>query len=78
MIRRATIFFIFFMGLFLPTAISGQKHTLTLADAIEIAQGQSYDALAARLIFMSKYWSNRSYRAEPPAVGQPLGRPYGI
>ncbi|MDE6795663.1 MAG: TolC family protein [Muribaculaceae bacterium] len=44
--------------------VSAQPHTLSLNDAIDIAQVQSYDALIARLNFMSRYWSYRSYRAE--------------
>lgn len=42
---------------------------LTLISAIQIAQQQSYDAMVARLSFMSQYWSYRSFRAELlPAV----------
>ncbi len=59
-----TTLFIFLFNLLLPAAISGQKHTLTLADAIKIAQHKSYNAMVARLDFMSQYWSYRSYRAE--------------
>lgn len=44
--------------------IFGQGQTLTLADAIGIAQVQSYSATVARLNLMSQYWSYRSYRAE--------------
>ena len=43
--------------------------TLSLSSAIQIAQQQSYDAMVARLSFMSHYWSYRSFRAEMlPAV----------
>lgn len=43
--------------------------TLSLSSAIQIAQQQSYDAMVARLSFMSQYWSYRSFRAELlPAV----------
>lgn len=42
---------------------------LSLTSAIQIAQQQSYDAMVARLSFMSQYWSYRSFRAEMlPAV----------
>lgn len=42
---------------------------LTLASAIQIAQQKSYDAMVAKLSFMSQYWSYRSFRAEMlPAV----------
>lgn len=42
---------------------------LTLSDAIHMAQRNSYDAMVARLSFMSQYWSYRSFRAELlPAV----------
>lgn len=37
---------------------------LSLTSAIQIAQQQSYDAMVARLSFMSQYWSYRSFRAE--------------
>ncbi len=40
------------------------ERKLTLADAIQMAQEQSLDAMLARLNFMSSYWSYRSYRAE--------------
>lgn len=48
----------------LPALSSGQKRSLSLIDAIEIAQAQCHDAMVARLNFMSQYWSHRSYRAE--------------
>ncbi|MBE6265457.1 MAG: TolC family protein [Prevotella ruminicola] len=42
---------------------------LTLSDAINMAQHNSYDAMVTRLSFMSQYWSYRSFRAELlPAV----------
>lgn len=62
--RLHTIIFFIFLNMLLPAAMSGQKRTLTLADAIEIAQAQSYSATVARLNLMSRYWSYRSYRAE--------------
>lgn len=37
---------------------------LTLPDVIGMAQERSYDAMVARLSFMSHYWSYRSFRAE--------------
>ena len=47
--------------------ISGCK--ISLDDAIGLAQQQSYEAMVARLSFMSQYWSYRSFRAELlPAV----------
>lgn len=55
---------VFFINLILPMKVWAEKRTLTLSDAIEIAQAQSYDAMVARLNFMSRYWSYRSYRAE--------------
>ncbi len=42
----------------------GQKRTLALMDAIEIAQAQSYEAMVARMNLMSQYWSLRSYKAQ--------------
>ena len=62
--RLLTITFFIFSSILLPAAISGQKRTLTLSDAIEIAQAKSYSATVARLNLMSRYWSYRSYRAE--------------
>ncbi len=64
MSNRVIIIFMFFLNMLLPTASHGQKRTLSLYDAIEIAQAQSYDAMVARLNFMSQYWSHRSYKAE--------------
>lgn len=55
---------LFLLSMLAPAAISAQTHTLTLADAIGIAQSQSYSATVARLNLMSRYWSYRSYRAE--------------
>lgn len=49
--------------------ISCPAQQLTLSSAIQIAQENSYDAMVARLSFMSQYWSYRSFRAELlPAV----------
>ena len=49
--------------------LSCHAQHLTLPSAIQIAQRQSYDAMVARLSFMSRYWSYRSFRAELlPAV----------
>ena len=46
-----------------------QLMNITLTHAIQIAQQQSYDAMVARLSFMSQYWSYRSFQAEMlPAV----------
>jgi len=41
-----------------------QTYTLSLQDAIDIAREKSYDAMVARLNFMSQYWSFRSFKAE--------------
>lgn len=38
--------------------------TLTLTNAIKIAQENSLDAQIARFSFMSKYWQYRSFKAE--------------
>lgn len=63
--KKTTIaIFILLINSLLPASLGGQERTLTLADAIDIAQHQSYDAMVARLNFMSQYWSYRSYRAE--------------
>ncbi len=42
---------------------SGQRHLLTLSDAIGISRTQSPDALNARQTFRKNYWEYRSYRA---------------
>ncbi|MBR5989127.1 MAG: TolC family protein [Prevotella sp.] len=44
--------------------INCSAQQLTLSSAIQIAQENSYDAMVARLSFMSQYWSYRSFRAE--------------
>lgn len=42
---------------------------LSMVSAIQIAQQQSYDAMVAKLSFMSQFWSYRSFKAEMmPAV----------
>ena len=46
----------------LSVGASGPK--LTLTEVIGLAQERSYDAMVARLSFMSHYWSYRSFRAE--------------
>lgn len=49
--------------------VSCFSQQLTLISAIQMAQQQSYEAMVARLSFMSQYWSYRSFRAELlPAV----------
>lgn len=49
--------------------VFAHAQALSLTSAIQIAQQQSYDAMVARLSFMSQYWSYRSFRAEMlPAV----------
>lgn len=47
------IFSIFIMTVLLPSGCGGQKPTLSLSDAIEIAQTQSYEAMVARISFLS-------------------------
>ena len=37
---------------------------LTLANAIKIAQDNSYDAMMAKYSFMESYWTYRSFKAE--------------
>ena len=37
---------------------------LTLANAIKIAQDNSYDAMMAKYSFMASYWTYRSFKAE--------------
>ena len=44
--------------------VSCYSQQLTLTSAIQIAQQQSYDAMVAKLSFMSQYWSYRSFQAE--------------
>lgn len=62
--RHRSFIIILFLG-----CISCPAQQLTLFSAIQIAQENSYDAMVARLSFMSQYWSYRSFRAELlPAV----------
>ena len=62
--RHRSFIIILFLG-----CISCPAQQLTLSSAIQIAQENSYDAMVARLSFMSQYWSYRSFRAELlPAV----------
>ena len=49
-----------------------QLMNITLTHAIQIAQQQSYDAMVARLSFMSQYWSYWSFRAEVNLSGNTL------
>lgn len=54
---------------YISIGASSHAQHLTLIDAIHTAQQQSYDAMVARLNYMSQYWSYRSFRAELlPAV----------
>lgn len=63
-IGRAAVF-IFILCFFIqPHIVRGQTRTLTLMDAIEIAQAQSYEAMVSRMNLMSQYWSLRSYKAQ--------------
>ncbi|MDO5527550.1 MAG: TolC family protein [Prevotella sp.] len=50
-------------ALIIPGTAIAQRQ-LSLPDAIGIARQQSYDAMVARLHFMSQYWSYRSFKAE--------------
>lgn len=55
--------------LILCFCLCSNAQQFTMRDAINLAQQQSYDAMVARLNFMSQYWSYRSFRAELlPAV----------
>ena len=49
-------------GICAASMASAQR--LTLADAIRIAQGNSYDAMMAKYSFMASYWTYRSFKAE--------------
>lgn len=49
--------------MFLSLNIYGQN-VLSLSSAIAMAQERSYDAMVAKLNYMSQYWSYRSFRAE--------------
>lgn len=51
-------------SVFLSASVSGQRQILSLNDAIDIAQTQSYEAMVARMNLMSQYWSLRSYKAQ--------------
>lgn len=44
--------------------LNAAEPKLTLTNVIELAQERSYDAMVARLSFMSQYWSYRSFRAQ--------------
>lgn len=58
-----------FLVYFVFLSVGCYAQHLTLSDAIHMAQRNSYDAMVARLSFMSQYWSYRSFRAELlPAV----------
>jgi len=66
-IKISITIFMSFLGGY--SVLSAQKASLSLASAIRIAQSKSYEAMVARLSFMSQYWSYRSFRAELlPAV----------
>lgn len=55
--------------LILCFCLCSNAQQFTMRDVINLAQQQSYDAMVARLNFMSQYWSYRSFRAELlPAV----------
>ena len=48
----------------LSTTVSAQRNTISLDDAILIAQQNSFDAQLAKFSFMSSYWAYKSFRAE--------------
>lgn len=52
------------LGVALSTPVCAQRQTISLNDAILIAQSNSYDAQLARFSFMSSYWAYKSFRAE--------------
>lgn len=56
-------------AIYTSLSVSCYAQHLTLDNVINIAKHNSYDAMVARLSFMSQYWSYRSFRAELlPAV----------
>ena len=64
-----SIYNIYYTIVFLFIGMKVFPQRLTLPSAIQTAQQQSYDAMVARLSFMSQYWSYRSFKAELlPAV----------
>lgn len=65
--RRYRQIKVLLLFMFMYSSMSAQQ--LTLSSAIRIAQANSYNAMVARLSFMSQYWSYRSFQAELlPAV----------
>lgn len=48
----------------LSMGLTARAQQLTLPNAISIAQQNSYDAQLAKLEFMSKYWTFRSFQAD--------------
>lgn len=59
---KKNLLYIFLCGLvFSP--VSAQR-SVTLGDAITIAQQNSYDAMLAKYSFISSYWAYKSFRAE--------------
>lgn len=44
--------------------VRAEQRSMSLGDAIRIAQTNSYDAKLAKFRFMSSYWAYRSFRAE--------------
>lgn len=59
--RLLTIFISGAAGLLLCGSVGAQR--MTLAEALDLAGGQSVEALAARNEFVSAYWAWRSYKA---------------
>jgi hypothetical protein len=54
----------FYTGILLMVFCYAEAQSLTLTNAIKIAQENSLDAQIARFSFMSKYWQYRSFKAE--------------
>lgn len=62
------------LSLFFMESTSAVRIDMSLSDVIIFAHQQSYEAMVARLSFMSQYWSYRSFRAELlPAVNMSGG-----
>lgn len=62
MLKRKLLYIL--VGTALSITASAQRQTMSLNDAILIAQQNSFDAQLARFSFMSSYWAYKSFRAE--------------
>lgn len=62
MLKRILLFIT--IGATFYATVSAQRQTISLGDAILIAQHNSYDAQLARFSFTSSYWAYKSFRAE--------------